>query len=208
MTMTATSQFATRRATLDDVPQLLALWRLEQLPAEALEKRFLEFQVVCNDAGEVLATVGLQIAGVQGQLHSEAVAQPEHADHFRELLWKRLQVVVQNHALERLWTRLDTPWWRERGFTRATGEELASAPQAFRDERSDWNVLKLRAASANDMLEKQFAELRTLQQQEAAKMKERVQWAKRVALGVTVIVFLLVVAWAVTMLKVGPKLFR
>ena len=39
MTMTDTG-FVARRATVEDLPQLLPLWRLENLPADELEKRF------------------------------------------------------------------------------------------------------------------------------------------------------------------------
>jgi hypothetical protein len=50
--------------------------------------------------------------------------------------------------------------------------------------------------------------LKTIQQEEVARLQEQVRWMKRVALGITVVVFLLVIVWAVTLLKVGPKLFR
>ena len=42
-----------RRATIDDLPQLKALWEQEQLSAGELEKRFKEFQVVEGEGGEV-----------------------------------------------------------------------------------------------------------------------------------------------------------
>src|SRR3954469_24572577 len=83
MIMSATS-YVTRRATVEDLPQLLALWRLERLPADALEKRFTEFQVVSDNSGEVLGAVGIQIAGSHGLLHGESMARPEHADEFRQ----------------------------------------------------------------------------------------------------------------------------
>ena len=34
-----------RRATLEDLPKLIALWQKEFLPWEVLEKRFTEFQI-------------------------------------------------------------------------------------------------------------------------------------------------------------------
>src|SRR6266576_1716674 len=96
------TRYVTRRATVEDLPQLIALWRLERLPSEMLEKCFTEFQVVCDEAGEVLAAIGIRIAGVHGLLHGESIARPEEADALRALLWNRMQVIIRNHALERL----------------------------------------------------------------------------------------------------------
>ena len=207
MTMTA-APYVARRATVEDLPQLLALWELERLPAAALEKRFTEFQVVSDDAGVVLAAVGLQILGAQGLLHGEALARPELSEELRARLWKRLQVIIQNHALERLWTQLPPSTWREYGFQRATEEELKQRPAAFAAGEGEWRMLTLRAADAKAAFEREFAELKAGQQQEAARLQLRVQWLKRVALGVTVVVFLLVIAWVVVLFKYGPKFFH
>jgi hypothetical protein len=190
------------------LPQLIALWRLEQLPADALEKRFTEFQVISDEAGQVLGAIGIQISGTQGLLHSECIAQAEMGDRLRELLWTRLQVIIQNHALERLWTQINVPFWRDKGFERAAAEQLGSLPAQFNNTEREWNVKTLRAADANAALEREFAQLKTLQQEESMRMQQRVHWMKRVALGVTVVVFLLVIVWAVTMLKVGPQILQ
>jgi N-acetylglutamate synthase-like GNAT family acetyltransferase len=209
MVMTMTEpRYVARRATVEDLPQLLALWRLEQLPAEALEKRFTEFQVVSDDAGLVLAAVGLQIAGAQGWLHDESIAKPELSDMLRELLWNRLQIIIQNHALERLWTQMNGGFWRDRGFEHATEDQLKLRPAAFPNNEREWLVITLRAADASAALEREFAEIKSLQAQEKERTQERIRWMKRIALGVTVFVLLLVVAWAVVMLKFGPKLFQ
>jgi N-acetylglutamate synthase-like GNAT family acetyltransferase len=200
--------YLTRRATVEDLPQLIALWQLERLPAGALEKRFTEFQVVSDEAGVVLAAIGLQIAGAQGWLHSEAIGRAEISDALRDLLWKRLQVIIQNHALERLWTQMNSTAWRERGFDPADEEQLKLRPPAFTESEGEWRVITLRAAQATAVLEREFAEVKNLQQQERMQLQNRVRWMKRVALGVTVIVFLLLIAWAAVMLKLGPRLFQ
>jgi len=208
MPMTIAPKFVTRRATVDDLPQLLALWELEHLPVASLEKRFTEFQVVSDETGQVLAAIGIQISSPHGLLHSESIAQPEIGDTLRGLLWKRLQVMIQNHALEKLWTDINVPFWRELDFAAASPEQLLELPAAFHAEGRSWRVKTLRAADAAAAMEREFARLKTIQQEESARMQTRVQWMKRVALGVTVVVFLLVVAWAVTLLKVGPKLWH
>lgn len=203
--MTATPQYVARRATVEDLPQLVALWRLEQLPADALEKRLTEFQVASDETGQVLAAVGMQIAGSQALLHSEAIAKPELGDSLRELLWNRFQVIIQNHALERLWTQINVPFWREKGFERPSPEQIASRPVKFSGNDRDWLMKTLRAADANAAVERELAQLKALQHEESARMQQRVQWAKRLAFGMTIVVFLLVVIWAVAMLKFGPK---
>src|SRR5947208_15870874 len=76
--MTAPNQ-QVRRATVEDLQKLAALWKQENLPAQDLEKRFKEFQVVEGEGGGILAAVGLQIVGPEGRLHSEAFAHPEQA---------------------------------------------------------------------------------------------------------------------------------
>jgi len=206
--MPMTASFVTRRATVEDLPQLIALWHLERLPADVLDKRFTEFQVVSDDAGQVLAAIGMQISGMHGCLHSEAIARPELGDQLRGLLWKRLQVIIQNHALERLWTTLQVPFWRELDFEVASAEQLALMPAPFKAMEGEWRMKTLRAADASAALERELARLKTIQQEETARLQGRVQWMKRLALGVTVIVFLLVVMWAVALLKVGPRLWQ
>jgi N-acetylglutamate synthase-like GNAT family acetyltransferase len=207
MIMSRTS-YAPRRATVEDLPQLLALWRLERLPSDALEKRFTEFQVVGDDSGEVLGAIGIQIAGSHGLLHSESIAKPELADEFRQLLWKRLQVIIQNHALERLWTKLNGNFWRDRGFVPASADQVKTLPPLFGAAESGWQTITLRAAEANAAVEREMAQFKTLQQEETARLQERVRFMKRFALGITLIVFLLVIVWAVVLLKYGPQLLR
>jgi N-acetylglutamate synthase-like GNAT family acetyltransferase len=206
MLMTAATHFQTRRATVDDLPQLISLWQLEQLPADVLEKRFTEFQVVSDDAGQVLAAIGIQISGVHGLLHSESIAKPELGDKLRELLWNRLQVMIHNHALEKLWTENSVSFWRDIGFELASPEHMAAMPAAFKNESRGWRVKTLRAADASAAIDRELAQLKTLQQEESARMASRVQWMKRLAFGMTIVVFLLVVVWAIVMLKYGPQL--
>jgi hypothetical protein len=208
MAMTAAPHYVTRRATMEDLSQLISLWQIEQLPADALERRFTEFQVVSDDHGRVLGAIGIQVSGPHGLLHSECIAQPEMGDSLRELLWKRLQVMIHNHALERLWTQMNAPFWRDKGFGAASAEQVTSMPPQFKENERPWQVKILRTADANAAIEREFARLQALRQEESARMQDRVQWMKRAALGVTVVVFILVVIWAIAMLKYGPQIFR
>jgi hypothetical protein len=206
MLMTAGTKLTARRATVEDLPQLISLWKLERLPSEVLEKRFTEFQVVSDDAGQVVAGIGMQISGSQGLLHSESIGQPEIGDRLRTLLWNRMQTIIQNHALERLWTTLNFPFWRELGFESAAPEEIQVMPAGFKKELGDWRVKILRAAIANAAIEQEFARLKLLQQEENARMKARTRWLKRIAYGLATVAFILLVIWAMAFIKVGPRL--
>ncbi len=205
--MTATPNYVTRRATVEDLPQLMALWQLERLPAELLEKRFTEFQVVSDEAGRVLAALGIQLNGRDGFLHSESIAQPEIGDRLRALLWKRLQVTIHNHALERLWTQIDFPFWREQEFKRASAEQLASLPPRFQGNEGTWHLKILPAAKAKAAFEQEFAQLKIAQERERQKMAATVTWMKRAA--VVALFFLMVAAGvAVMIVRYAPHFLK
>lgn len=198
-----------RRATVEDLPQLLVLWRLERLPADQLEKRLTEFQVVVDEAQILLAAVGLQISAHHGLLHNEAIARPELADQARQLLWERLQRVAVNHSIDRLWTKLPFPFWRNLGFRAPTDEELAGLPEACDGKNPAWQTLPLRTGDASsDAIEKQFAMLRALNSQEAGQFKRRALLFKRAAMALILIVLLLITAWAVVLFRYGPKFLQ
>src|ERR1017187_926557 len=97
----SSSNYRVRRATLDDIRQLTALWQSMQFPVEDLARRVTEFQVAEGAEGEVRGAVGLQIAERQGLVHSEAFSDFALADHLRPLLWDRLLAVATNHGLLR-----------------------------------------------------------------------------------------------------------
>ena len=198
-----------RRATVEDLPQLIGLWRLEQLPADALERRFTEFQVVPADDGTILACLGLEISGSAGRLYGESIAVPERADEMRDLLWSRVQNVCRNHALDRLWTAMTLPYWRARGFAAASDTEAEGMPSSFLREQAQWQVLKLKPEEASsEAIEKQFAMFKAVHQAESERMARRARTLKTIALSLTVIVFGLVLAWAVVLLKWGPRFLQ
>ena len=122
--------YRVRRATLDDIGQLSALWQSMHLAADGLSKRVTEFQVAESAEGKLLGAVGLQIAERQGRVHSEAFTDFSLAEQLRPLLWERLHAVATNHGLLRLWTQEQAPFWNHCGLLKAeaktacTGEEI------------------------------------------------------------------------------------
>jgi len=207
MIMTAAPQFRARRATIEDLPQLISLWQLEQLPAATLEKRFKEFQVVSDAGDQILGTIGLQVSGGQGLLHGESVAKPEMADQVRELLWARVKAMIHNHALERLWTPATTPYWKTKGFSPASATDLETLPPEFRDNGNHWQVLTLRTPDANAAIEREFARMQSLQQEEKAKMQATVAWMKRAAF-VALFLLMVIAAGAIFVVRFAPQIFR
>jgi N-acetylglutamate synthase-like GNAT family acetyltransferase len=150
-----------RRATVDDLPQLIELWQIEQLPWQELEKRMTEFQVADDGVGQILGALGIQIAAHQGKIHSEVFRQAELSDILREKFWARIETLAHNHVLERLWTLETAPFWHGYGFHPPASEVRQKLPPAFGDPAAAWTVLSLRPEHApvevqKDVIEKEF----------------------------------------------------
>jgi len=191
-----------RRATIEDLPQLIALWKQEDLPWQTLEKRFKEFQVVEGEGGKVLGTVGMEVAGMEGRMHSEAFVRPDLADPMRDLLWERSQVVAKNHGLVRLWSQFATPFWTHCGFHPATPQTVDQLPPAFAGDPAPWRSLQLREEAALPMsVEKEFAVFKELEQAQTQKIVQQAKILKFIAGVVVVAVFILIVVWVFLWIK-------
>ena len=123
-----------RRATLDDLNALKALWESMRLSPEALEPKLTEFQVVENADHEVLGAIGIQFAKPYALLHSEGYTDFSIADEARQLFWVRLQTLAANHGIFRLWTQERSPFWKSYGFQPPTSETLARLPGEWSNE--------------------------------------------------------------------------
>src|SRR5437899_8392350 len=97
------SSYRVRRATLDDLPKLTALWASMHFATDDLGKRITEFQIAENAESELLGAIGLELAQKQGRIHSEAFTDFALSDALRPMFWERLQSVATNHGLLRLW---------------------------------------------------------------------------------------------------------
>ncbi|HON07435.1 MAG TPA: hypothetical protein PLW02_04960, partial [Verrucomicrobiota bacterium] len=93
-----------RRAVVDDLPQLIHLWKSDNLKWQDLEKRFTEFQVAVDSQNTILGAIGLHINGRDALMHSEVFLHFDMADKIRDLIWKRIEVIALNHGLVRIWT--------------------------------------------------------------------------------------------------------
>ncbi len=126
-------QLHIRRATVDDLPALKSLWLAAHLPADELESRLTEFQVV-ETGGVFAGALGVQILRQHARLHSEDYADFSVADAARELFWERIQNLAANHGVFRVWTQETSPFWTHWGFQPANRGN--SRPPAGRMEKS------------------------------------------------------------------------
>ena len=140
-------QLLTRRATVDDLPALKSLWRAANLPADELESRLTEFQVV-EAGGTFAGAVGVQIVRQHTRLHSEDYADFAVADAARELFWERIQTLAANHGVFRVWTQETSPFWTRWGFQPASAEILERLPDEWKMIEGKWLTLELKNEDA------------------------------------------------------------
>ena len=203
-----TSKLQVRRATIEDLPKLLPLWQRENLPWEELEKRFKEFQVVEAADGELVGVLGLEIAGVQGRVHSEVFAHAEQSDALRDLLWERAQMLAKNYGLVRLWTQMATPFWNHSGFRLATSDVVTQLPSAFSGGVQPWQFLQLREAASPISFEKEFAVFKAMEKERTQRLFQQAKVLKLFAATLLMVVFALLIFWVLAWFKARSHLSR
>ena len=176
-------QFRVRRTTTDDFQSLKLLWTAAGLPADKLEKRLTEFQVVEAGDGQIAGAMGLQTIPPHGWVHSEAYADASVADAARALLWERIQLVASHHGIFRLWTQDQSPFWSQCGFRIVITESLAQMPEAWKRLEGKWYSLQLKNEGALATLEK---ELRTFRESEKQRAAHTLGRAKIMTTAITV----------------------
>ena len=139
----AEPEIRARRATVDDLPGLHALWQHAGLPWDQLERFVTEFILVPNDDGLPLASIGLQAEGDQGLVHSEAILPGQDDEALRAALWQRLQIIARNQGIVRLWTLEDAVFWTTR-FESAPDSVVRGLGATFADPTASWWICVLR----------------------------------------------------------------
>lgn len=194
--------YLARRAMIEDLDQLRALWHVEQLPELRLEKNFTDFQVVETSDGRIVAALGMQVEGRHGRIHSEAFEDFALTDRLRPMLWERLNKVAQNRGLARLWTQESAPFWREQGFEAAPVEVLETLPAAFDTGKPGWFTMKLKdEILAGLTADQEFALFRQAAREETEKLQRQARTMKMVAMAIAVLLFVLVIVTAVLFVK-------
>ena len=200
--------YRVRRVTTDDLDQLVLLWNDSILPSAQLEKRFTEFQVVEGPGENIVGAIGMQIAGSEGKIHSEAYTDFGLTDQLRPMLWERLCSVAANHGLFRLWTDETAPFWKKNcGFIEPSVEARAKVPAVFGDVTPTWLTLQLKEDLAEPMaLEAQFTLFKAEEQQRTQKMFEQARLFKGIAWGMAFLLFVFVVIGVVFLVKYRANL--
>ena len=187
-----------RRATLEDLPKLIALWQKEFLPWETLEKRFTEFQIAETLDGELLAIAGLQASGKEGKLHSEVILRSEEGDALRAKFLERFQTLATNRGIFRIWTQLSAPFWAQNGFHPATEESMAKLPQVFLDRELPWRVLVLKDEKAAALtIEKEFEIFKEAEKERTEKVLRQARVIKGLAIMLVIVLTGIVILWAI-----------
>jgi N-acetylglutamate synthase-like GNAT family acetyltransferase len=188
-----------RRATVDDLPALRALWQAAQMPADELESRLTEFQVV-ESGGEFAGALGVQVCGQHARLHSEDYKDFSVADAARERFWERIQKLSSNLGIFRVWTQETSPFWTHWGFQPAAAETLARLPEEWKQLDGCWLTLELKNEEAiNRALQDKFAGFMAAEKKQTARVANQ---ARQLRLVVT----LLLLAFFVVCVIVGAFL--
>jgi N-acetylglutamate synthase-like GNAT family acetyltransferase len=203
------SNYRVRRATLDDIGELTALWQSMRFATDDLAKRVTEFQVAVNPEGSLIGTVGLQIAERQGLIHSEAFTDFAQADELRPLLWERIHALVTNHGLHRLWTREAAPFWRQYGLERPDPELFEKLPAPWRGQTTGWLTLKLKEdIEAVMSADKEFALFMQSERQRTDRTLQRARTLKQFATLIAILLLILVLSAAIWLIMKNPQLLH
>ena len=162
-----------RRATVDDLPALKSLWLAARLPADELENRVTEFQIV-EANGQFAGAVGIQIVRQHARLHSEDYTDFSRADAARELFWERIQKLAANHGVFRVWTQETSPFWTRWGFQQASAETLARLPEEWKNLEGRWLTLELKNEDAiTHALKNQFGDFMVTEKAQTAQVARK-----------------------------------
>ena len=200
--------YRVRRATVDDLPQLRALWQAMAFTDTDLEKRLTEFQVAAAPEGGLIGAVALQVFEGHGLIHSEAFADFSVADDVRPLLWERLQAVAANYGLFRIWTREDAPFWSRCGLTLATPEALAKLPSRWHASGARWLTLQRREeTSGTHSVQREFELFMQTEKQRTQSALEQARLLNTIATVLAIVLAAAVIGAALYFLRRNPQGF-
>ena len=181
-------QLHIRRATVDDLPALAALWAAAGLPGPELEGRLTEFQVVETE-GRFAGALGVEIVRQHARIHSEDYAEYGVADAARAGFWERIQTICANHGVFRVWTQKTSPFWTRWGFQPPTPEVRERLPAEWQPLEGRWLTLELKNEEAiTQALNQQFSGLLAAEKEETKQVAARAQTFRTF---VTVIFFII-----------------
>jgi N-acetylglutamate synthase-like GNAT family acetyltransferase len=189
-----------RRATLEDLEALIALWTSMNFPATDLKNRLTEFQIAEDASGKVVGAVGFQVLQRHGLIHSEAFVDFAMADHVRPLLWGRIQALAMNHGVVRIWTRENAPFWTHNGLQPADASILERLPESWNRAPTGWLTSRLKDEDVIITLEKELALFKEAEKQNTAETLGQAHKVKQIVTAIGVVIALALIAAAVYLL--------
>jgi len=184
-----------RRATLDDLGVLRTIWLSMRLPADDLEKRLKEFQVVEDAAGNVLGAVGIQFSKQHALLFGEGFSDFAVADAARQLFWRRFEALAANHGIFRIWTQETSQFWRHWGFQPANAEILSRLPGEWKMPGGTWFTLELKNEEAiTAALGNKFAEFMDAEKMQTARVAAHAKTIQKIIVVTCLGVFIICMA--------------
>jgi N-acetylglutamate synthase-like GNAT family acetyltransferase len=203
----SSSNYRVRRATLDDIGQLTAIWQSMRYPVEDLARRVTEFQIAEDAEGRVLGGVAMQILEKQGLIHSEAYDDFSHAEAVRPLLWERLNSLASNHGLLRIWTREEAPFWSRCGLNKPEPEALAKMPAPWRNGDAPWLTLKLRDnVEALLSADHEFAMFMQAEKQRTARTMQQAKLLKMIATLIAIAILVVAAVGIFMLIRRNPQI--
>ena len=199
------SDFKVRRATIEDLPALNAIWQSMHLAEAGLDRRITEFQAAVDAGGNIVGAIGFQLLGKQALLHSEGFTDFGLADQLRPLLWDRLKMVAANHGTVRVWTRETARFWSRDLMAPPDAEALEKLPPDWKDFPGDWLVIKLRDDVEEVLsLDKEFAMFAEAERERSRQALSQAKLFKTIATGIAVILGLAVLVISVILILNKP----
>jgi N-acetylglutamate synthase-like GNAT family acetyltransferase len=192
----SSAPFRVRRATIDDLPALKALWESMRITDADLDKRLTEFQVAETTDGQIVGTVGFQMIQRHALIHSEAFSDFSLADQVRPLFWQRLNALALNHGIARLWTRENSPFWTHNGLQPADAEALKRLPDSCDRSAPGWLTLRLKDEDVMTSLDKEFDMFVAAEKARSAVALHSARKLKLVVSWMVVLLLLALAIWA------------
>lgn len=178
-------------------------------PANELERRLTEFQVVEDPDGTLIGALAIEMKNRHGRLHSECFHDFALADPLREYLWARMQSVAANHGLVRLWTSESAPFWKTNGFQPATADILKKLPEAWTGIDCQWLTLRLRDEEAlQASLSTDFTRLQEAERKRTELLLERARVAKKIGTAVAIIIAIAGILFCIKLLMQNPNIIH
>jgi len=109
-----------------------------RFPADELEKRLTEFQVVETTDGQIVGAIGLQSPATTPCSTAKVTRIFPWPDAARELFWERIQTIAAHHGVFRLWTQENSPFWVRWGFQPANAETLRAPAREWKRSEEKW----------------------------------------------------------------------